>query len=76
MTDGPLSAQQSDRLFRAGRLLDAAEGTFRNKTKAGAWLRRRNAALDGLRPLDLLDTEEGARRAEALLARIARGYAA
>jgi putative toxin-antitoxin system antitoxin component (TIGR02293 family) len=73
---GTLTADQSDRLIRAARLLADAEETFGSTEKAGLWLRRPTQALGGERPLDLLDTEEGAREVETLLGRINHGIAA
>jgi len=73
---GTLTSDQSDRLMRVARLLAAAEQTFGSQDKAGSWLRRSTAALAGERPLDMLDTDEGARHVEALLGRIDHGIAA
>ena len=73
---GTLTSEQSDRLMRVLRLLAAAEETFGNREKAATWLRRPTAALAGKRPLDLLDTNEGAREVETLLGRISHGIAA
>lgn len=73
---GKLTAEQSDRLLRVARVIAAAEEVFGHKDKAGLWLRRQTTALDGERPLDLLDTEEGAREVETLLTRIGHGIAA
>ena len=73
---GTLTAEQSDRLIRAARLLANAEETFGSREKAGLWLRHPTTALGGERPLDLLDTEEGAREVEILLGRINHGIAA
>ena len=73
---GTLTPDQSDRLVRVARVLAAAEETFGSKEKAGRWLRRPTAPLDGERPLDLLDTDEGTREVETLLGRIAHGIAA
>ena len=73
---GALTAEQSDRLIRAARLLANAEETFGSREKAGLWPRRPTKALGGERPLDLLDTEEGAREVEILLGRISHGIAA
>lgn len=73
---GRLTAEQSDRLLRVARAVAAAEGTFGDRAKADAWLRRPTSALGGERPLDLLDTDEGAREVETLLGRIAHGIAA
>ena len=73
---GNLTPEQSDRLIRVARVLAAAEKTFGNQEKAGAWLRRPTRALVGECPLHLLDTDEGAREVTALLGRIGHGIAA
>lgn len=73
---GRLTPDQSDRLLRLLRILDEAEATFADRTRAGIWLRRPTTALGGEAPLDLLDTEVGARQVETLLGRIAHGIAA
>lgn len=73
---GALTAEQSDRLLRVARVIAAAEDVFGNAEKADAWLRRATTALAGEKPLDLLDTEEGAREVETLLTRIGHGIAA
>lgn len=73
---GALTAEQSDRLLRVARIIVAAEEAFGDAVKADAWLRRRTTALDGEQPIDLLDTEEGAREVETLLVRIGHGIAA
>jgi putative toxin-antitoxin system antitoxin component (TIGR02293 family) len=73
---GKLTPEQSDRLVRVARVLAAAEETFGNQEKAGAWLRRPTRALGGECPLHLLDTDEGGREVETLLGRISHGIAA
>jgi putative toxin-antitoxin system antitoxin component (TIGR02293 family) len=73
---GRLTAEQSDRLVRVARVIAAAEETFGDERKSREWLRRPTAALAGERPLDLLDTDEGAREVETLLGRIGHGIAA
>ena len=73
---GTLTPEQSDRLVRVARVIAAAEETFGNREKAATWLRRPTTALAGESPLDLLDTDEGAREVETLLGRIAHGIAA
>jgi putative toxin-antitoxin system antitoxin component (TIGR02293 family) len=44
-----------------------------DREKATAWLGTPNRALGGDRPLDLLDTDLGARMVEDILGRIAYG---
>lgn len=73
---GRLTAEQSDRLVRVVRLLALTAETFREREKAARWLRRPTSALGGEMPLDLLDTDDGARAVENLLGRIAHGIAA
>jgi putative toxin-antitoxin system antitoxin component (TIGR02293 family) len=73
---GTLTPEQSDRLVRVARVIAAAEETFGSREKAGTWLRRPTTALAEESPLDLLDTDEGAREVETLLGRIAHGIAA
>ncbi|WP_294532190.1 antitoxin Xre/MbcA/ParS toxin-binding domain-containing protein [uncultured Rhodoblastus sp.] len=73
---GTLTAEQSDRLLRVARIIAAADEVFGHAEKADAWLRRATSALSGEKPLDLLDTEEGAREVETLLTRIGHGIAA
>lgn len=73
---GKLTADQSDRLMRVARVIAFAEDTFGDEGKARIWLRRPTSALANFAPLDLLDTEEGAREVETVLARIAHGIAA
>lgn len=73
---GVLTPEQSDRLMRVARVLALAEETFADQAKGHAWLRRATTSLGGERPLDLLDTEEGAREVETVLGRIAHGIAA
>jgi putative toxin-antitoxin system antitoxin component (TIGR02293 family) len=75
-TIGRLSPEQSDRLIRVLRIVAEAEVTFGSREKAHRWLRRPTTALGGEAPLDLLDTDPGARRVETLLGRIAYGIAA
>lgn len=73
---GRLSADQSDRLLRILRTIAGAERAFGSDAKAARWLRLPTQALGGSAPLDLLDTETGARQVEALLGRIEHGIAA
>ncbi|MBV8662664.1 MAG: DUF2384 domain-containing protein, partial [Hyphomicrobiales bacterium] len=57
----PLTVEESDRAVRLLRIQTLAEETFANEDKAHAWLRRPLAELDGETPLDLAETEAGAR---------------
>ena len=72
----PLNRAESERAVRVASMTALAEETFASQAKAQAWLRRPTSALDDKRPLDLLDSEPGARVVEQLLYRIAHGIAA
>jgi putative toxin-antitoxin system antitoxin component (TIGR02293 family) len=74
--DQPLNRAESERALRVASLTALAEETFVNREKAQAWLRRPTSALGGSRPIDLLDSEPGARLVEQLLYRIGHGIAA
>ena len=75
-TLGRLTPEQSDRLVRILRVIEQAEQTFADVAKARIWLRRPTTALGDHAPLDLLDTDIGAREVEILLGRIEHGIAA
>jgi putative toxin-antitoxin system antitoxin component (TIGR02293 family) len=68
-----LRADESDRLFRLGRIASLAEEALGSREKATRWLHRANRALANATPLRQLDTELGARQVEDLLLRIAHG---
>lgn len=72
----PLDPAESDRVVRVVGVVAAAEETFGDAEKAHIWLGRKNRALDGETPLEMTDTDRGARAVEALLGRIAHGIAA
>jgi putative toxin-antitoxin system antitoxin component (TIGR02293 family) len=73
---GILTLEHSDWLVRVAGVIASAEETFGSRENARAWLRRPPAALADESPLDLLDTDEGAREVETLLGQIAHGIAA
>ena len=68
-----LSATESDRAARLARVFAIAVEMIGEEEKAVEWLRTPNRALGGERPLDLLDTDVGAREVEDVLGRIAYG---
>ncbi len=72
----PLTIEESDRAVRLLRIQTLTEETFGARDKASRWLRRPLAELHGETPLDLAQTEAGARVIEAILAKIAWGAAA
>ena len=68
-----LRADESDRLFRVGRIAALAEEVLGRRARAAKWLHRPNKALGNAVPLHHLDTDLGARQVEDLLLRIAHG---
>jgi putative toxin-antitoxin system antitoxin component (TIGR02293 family) len=68
-----LQADESDRLVRLARVGVQAAAVLGGEAKAAAWLRRPNRALEGRAPLELLDSDLGARQVEDLLGRIEHG---
>ena len=52
-----------------------AVSVFGAEDKATTWLQRPNRALNGERPIQLLDTDLGARQVEDVLGRIEHGIA-
>ncbi len=70
---GRLARYESDRLYRLARILALAKHYLGNGETASRWLKRPNRALGGSRPLELIDTEPGARAVENVLGRIAYG---
>jgi putative toxin-antitoxin system antitoxin component (TIGR02293 family) len=74
--DQRLNRAESERALRVASVTALAEETFANREKAQIWLRRPTAPLGGKRPIDLLDSEPGARVVEQLLYRIGHGIAA
>lgn len=73
---GRLSPQQSDRVSRFFRVFQHGIDTFGDGDRARRWFERPTRPLGGRRPVDLLDTDEGARLVEDLLTRIDHGLAA
>lgn len=68
-----LNPQESDRLYRVARAVSQAVEVLGSIEKARVWLKTPNRALDREIPLDLLDTEIGARQVEEVLLRINYG---
>src|SRR3954447_22437501 len=72
----PLTIDESDRAVRLLRVQTIAEETFGSNEKANTWLRRPLSELNRETPLDIAQTEAGARVIETILAKIAWGAAA
>jgi putative toxin-antitoxin system antitoxin component (TIGR02293 family) len=71
--EGRLAQHESDRLYRLARTVALAKHYLGNEETALRWLKRPNRALGGRTPLELVDTESGARSVENVLGRIAYG---
>ena len=72
----PLTVDESDRAVRLLRVQTLTEETFGDIEKAHRWLRRPLAELGGEAPLNVGQTEAGARVVETILGKIAWGAAA
>ena len=68
-----LPPDESERIFRIGRLADLAENVFGGPTNAARWLKEPNFALGDVAPLEMASTEPGARVVEQLIGRIEHG---
>ena len=68
-----LSLVETDRVLRLQRVVKEAERVFGNPEKAHRWLREPSRALDKAVPLELLETEAGARIVENELGVIDHG---
>ena len=69
----PLSIEEGDRLARLARLKAYAADVFDSEDDAETWLHEPNPALGAEAPIDLLVTDDGARRGEIVLRRIEYG---
>lgn len=68
-----LTIPESDRVVRLERIIALAERVFGEADKAHRWLRRPNRALNGVKPADLLESENGARKVEGLVHAVDHG---
>lgn len=69
---GSLSKVQSDRVYRLARVGAQAEEVL-GKAGGRAWMRTANRALEGDKPIDLLDTDAGATAVSEIIQRIDHG---
>jgi putative toxin-antitoxin system antitoxin component (TIGR02293 family) len=69
-----LTQEESERAYRVANILALAETVMGDRTRALSWLTAPKRSLDGETPMDLLDTEPGARAVEELLYAIDEGY--
>ena len=68
-----LPPDESDRVLRLARVYAHASQVFEDEDEAAGWFKDPNVALGGKRPLELLDTDIGTQRVDALLTRIRHG---
>ena len=71
--EGTLSPEESAKLVRFARVVERAETVFDDTDSALMWLQSPNAALGGMTPLSLLDTDLGADGVLDTLGRIEHG---
>ena len=71
-----LTVEESDRLVRLTRIQALAEDVLGDAEKANRWLREALRVLDDKMPLDVAQTDSGARVVEQILAKIDWGAAA
>jgi putative toxin-antitoxin system antitoxin component (TIGR02293 family) len=71
--EGLLHSEESAKLVRLARVVERAEEVFEGMEPALDWLKSKNAALSGVTPLSLLDTDIGAETVLDTLGRIEHG---
>jgi putative toxin-antitoxin system antitoxin component (TIGR02293 family) len=69
----PLSSETSEKLLRAARVRNLGRALFTTDEAVSEWLSKPEQALGNMAPLDLLDTDFGAREVENLLRSLAYG---
>ncbi len=70
-----LGASEAERAVRYARLLSLAADTFGSLDEAKDWMREANYALGGRAPLDMAETDPGARVVQDLLLGLQYGHA-
>ncbi|KAF0101580.1 MAG: hypothetical protein FD187_1868 [bacterium] len=71
--EGQFNSEESAKLVRLARVVGRAEEVFEDMGAALDWLKSNNAALSGVPPLSLLDTDIGAEAVLDTLGRIEHG---
>ena len=69
----PLSKEASEKILRVARVHNLAAEIFKTNDAISQWLLKPDAALGDAAPIDLLDTDIGAREVENLLRALAHG---
>ncbi len=70
----PLSSETSEKLLRVARVRNLGRVLFTTDEAVSEWLSKPESALGDMAPLDLLDTDLGAREVENLLRALAYGH--
>ncbi len=73
LKEGRLTADESEKVLRLGRIWERALAVFAAAPAARDWLKAPNAVLEGETPLSLLDADIGAEAVLDLLGRIEHG---
>ncbi|MGH9840125.1 MAG: type II RES/Xre toxin-antitoxin system antitoxin [Blastocatellia bacterium] len=68
-----LTSDESQKIARFARIVALGDDVFEDSKVASQWLERPNRALGGFKPMELLDTDEGAREVESVLLRLEYG---
>lgn len=68
-----LPPAESERSYRIARLTDLAAEVFGSMEKASTWFKQSNYALGNKKPIDIIQTEPGARLVERTLQQIQHG---
>jgi putative toxin-antitoxin system antitoxin component (TIGR02293 family) len=71
--DELLSPDESDKAVRAARVMALAERVFANRDKALAWMRKAKKRFEGETPMQMIQTEAGARLVEQMLIQLDEG---
>jgi putative toxin-antitoxin system antitoxin component (TIGR02293 family) len=71
--EGSLNSEESAKLVRLARVANRAQEVFSDAGAALDWLKSPNAALSGMAPLTLMDTDIGAESVLDTLGRIEHG---
>lgn len=68
-----LTPDEADKAVRAARVLTLAERVFANHEKAFSWMRKAKKRFNGETPMEMLQTEAGARLVEQMLVQVDEG---
>lgn len=68
-----MTTDESQKIARFARIVALGDEVFAEASVTSQWLQRPNRALQGIAPIDLMDTDAGAREVEAVLLRLEHG---